>query len=234
MAAIAQYFQIPNNITSGTWNWGDVAYGFRSGLLLTQPPVNVLLYNNLPYPPDLQPLVLISFTLFPMNTLFKVARLCRSEKWVAHYKPALALGTYALLGANAYTGRTGVYNQKISHARTYKNKFLITIWKATPYLVLLTNIALTIIELRVNRMKALVGLTVMAATMLNLTHIMPRSYARYLNPVIRFPMDLVALYYGSNKNRFTIVLGWAQDPAVRNPIKERLKPLLPKQWRDLL
>lgn len=234
MAAIAQYFQIPNNITSGTWNWGDVAYGFRSGLFLNQTPLDLIRYNKSPYPQDLNLLRLMNCVSFPTTTLSKVTRLARSDNWIATHGRAIELGAYVLIGANAFAAARKVYNLKISQVRSPKDKILITVWKMTPYLVLLTNIVLTMIEFRINRMKALVSLTVMAVTLIDQTRIIPRSFARYIDPGIRLPMDFLALYYGSNKNRFNIVLGWTQVPIIRDPIKARLKPLLPSPLWDLL
>ncbi len=226
MAAIAQYFQIPNNITSGTWNWGDVAYGFRSGLFLNQTPLDLIRYNKLPYPQNLDLLTLMNYVSFPSTTLSKVERLARSENWIATHGRVFELGAYALISANAYTVWARIYNLKISQVRSPKHKILITVWKMTPYLVLLTNIVLTIIEFRINRMKALVGLTVMAVTWIDQARVIPRSFARYIDPGIRLPMDFLALYYGSNKNRFNVVLGWAGVPVIRNPIIAMLPPKL--------
>lgn len=79
MAAIAQYFQTPNNITSGTWNWGDVAFGFRSGLLLNQPPEDLIHYNNSQYHQELNLASLMTVGRIPLMTLNKVIRLARSE-----------------------------------------------------------------------------------------------------------------------------------------------------------
>lgn len=226
MAAIAQYFQTPNNITSGTWNWGDVAFGFRSGLLLNEAPLSMIQYNNLEFPRMLDALALTSFVMIPLSTSANVAKLARSENWIAQYKKTFSFGALALMGANGYTAATKVYTRKFSQARTPFQKFLAVAWKTTPYLMLLTNIALTIIELRVNRMKAAVSLAVLTVTCLNHVHVLPRSFARYLNPGIRLPMDFIALYYGSNKNRFSIVLGWAGVPLIRDPIMAWLKPYL--------
>lgn len=133
------------------------------------------------------------------------------------------------MGANLYAIRTKIYTRKFSQDRTPMQKFLVTVWRMTPYLALFTNIALTILELRVNRMKALVGLTVTVVTL-----VLPQSFVRYLNPGIRLPMDFIALYYGSNRNRFTIILGWTQIPFIRNSIKAQLAPLLPSQLLNLL
>jgi hypothetical protein len=226
-AAIAGFFQTPNNITLGTWNWGDVAYGFRSGLFLNQGPLRLISYNNLPHSPNVTSQALMSNVMMPFNTVGKVTKLAQRENWIGQHKQAFLLGIFALMGANGYAAQQELYNKKFSQTRSPLDKFFIAIWRTTPYLVLLTHIALTIIELRVNRMKALVGLTVTAVTLLDQAQVLPRSIAGYINPGVRLPMDCIALYYGSNKNRFWIVLGWTQVPFIRN----WLRPLLPTQLR---
>jgi len=229
MAAVINFFQRPNNINAGTWNWGDVAFGFRSGLLLNEPPLRAIQYNNASAPPNLHILQLVSYVTMPLIATSKAGSVARTEGLISNHLETLKFGAWALMASNALAAPQELYRLKVSEGRTFVQKVQIAAWRMTPYLVLLTNIALTILELRVNRMKALVSLTVTVVTLLDLTSITNQSFNRYLNTVLRLPMDLVALYYGSNKNRFWIMLGWAQVPLIRDPIAAWINPFVPKK-----
>ncbi|MBS0647829.1 MAG: hypothetical protein JSS10_01235 [Verrucomicrobia bacterium] len=222
-ALIAGFFQ-RSNIGLGTWNWGDVAFGFRSGLLLNQPSFTEIAYNNRPNPPPLNALGQFQFLAIPFQTKSKALKLARIDTLVARQLRTIDLSAIALTSLDLLAIYQNVYHQKVSEDHTIPQKFLIHAWKAIPYIALITNIALTILELRSNCMKASVALAVTSITLLSFNQMIPKTWAWYINPGLRIPMDLVALYYGSNKNRFVILIGLAQLPIIKDPVMNFTKP----------
>lgn len=227
MVATVIGFLERSNIGQGTWNWGDVAFGFRSGLLLNEPVVTVINYNNQIRQPKLNPVSSFMMGTLPFLPVQKFGKLARVDSLAASYYNGLCLMSSALGLANLFAIQRNIYNLKTTEARTTFDKWIIRAWRTTPYLVLYTNIALITLELRSNYMKAAVALTVTFLARLSIAKITPPSWAWYLNPGLRIPMDMVALYYASNKNRFVILVGLIRMPLIKNPLMRFAQPYCP-------
>jgi hypothetical protein len=234
-AAVADFFQ-RSNIGLGTWNWSDVAFGFRSGLLLNQTSEQAIDYNNLPHSPNLNEMRKFTMLGLALSPMYKARRLARVDSLIASHLRSISLSSCALGVVTFIALNQNLYYLKTHETTKTSEKLLIRVWRATPYLVLVTNIALTLLEMRHNCMKASVALAVTSITLLDLAKITPKSWGWYINPGLRIPMDLVALYYGSNKNRFYIIVGWTQIPFIQAPMMKflthcmaRLKEALQKR-----
>jgi hypothetical protein len=231
MTAVLRFISqgAPNNIASGAWNWGDVANGVRDGLLYTQPMIigrNMLENGNTALPivgylssfaPNLSQMVFLATAV----AYCEIASFCLQNRVIEALtldtfikKLPLRIVAWYLLSSRAYM---------IAVNKTLAKKIMVTLYrdvhrfhKAEPYLIFLTNLTLTVLDLKNNRMRAVVALAVSAGPLLTYANILPKRISWYLNPALRMPMDMLALYYGSNKNRFWIVAGWILVPEVQN------------------
>ena len=94
------------------------------------------------------------------------------------------------------------------------DKFLVVIWKATPYLMLITNVALIILDLRKNIVIGMVSLATAGISLIDLTHWKPKDFGWYLDVGVRVPLNIATMYY-HQPLRVPIILGWALEPRVR-------------------
>lgn len=86
------------------------------------------------------------------------------------------------------------------------DKVLVTIWKATPYLMIMTNIAMTSIQIQKGDSTACVTLAFAGITLIDLTNLrMSTHYLWYRNVVLEGSVAAVALYYSNNTNRLNII-----------------------------
>jgi hypothetical protein len=90
-------------------------------------------------------------------------------------------------------------------APTTMDKFVVVVSKATPYLMIITNIAVTIIQIRRGNSSAWIKLTFIGITLIDITSWMPKTYRWYLNTVLGYPIAAGAIYYADNYTRFNII-----------------------------
>jgi hypothetical protein len=224
MTAVLRFISqgAPNNIASGAWNWGDVANGVRDGLLYTQPMIigRNMLENGNTAPPivgylsSFAPNLSQRVFLVTAGAYCEIASFCLENRVIEALtldtfikKLPLKIVSWYLMSSRAYM---------IAVNKPLAKKIMVTLYKAEPYLIFLTNLTLTVLDLKNNRMRAVVALAVSAGPLLTYANILPKRISWYLNPALRMPMDMLALYYGSNKNRFWIVAGWILVPEVQN------------------
>lgn len=111
------------------------------------------------------------------------------------YKAVFIVGTAALIALNAITLLQHLTNKKLSDVSLGMNKFLIVVWHITPYLMIVTNIALVMIKATYNSTEAWVTLAVTGMTLLETTSWKPPSFDWYLNTGVAIPLDLLAMHY---------------------------------------
>ncbi len=194
-------------LDSGKWNYGDLAFGLRSGLILNRGWVSTI---NAAYRNDKEQL---AACLPLLLTRHKVNKLKDSFPFIQDHSRAINWGIASILILNfvAIAGRKITYH-RLSNIRTPLNKFLFITWKITPYLALVTNIALLSLEAKSRPMKTSAALLMTGISLLDLTPWMPRSFGWYMSVGVRLPIDMVAFYYGSNLNRFRIVASLILTP----------------------
>lgn len=140
--------------------------------------------------------------------LFDAASLgCIETHFFQDYRTAILAGTCTLIALNVITLLRHHTNKSLSDVKSIVDKFLIVIWTATPYVMMITNITLIFIEAHYNPAGALVKLAVTGITLLDLTPWMPQSFSWYLDVGAAIPLDLAALYYDKN-HRFSILLSF--------------------------
>lgn len=217
-AAVKSFLQIPNNISQGTWNWGDVALGFRAGLLPTQLCLRALQFTPSIYfeGDGITPIKnAIPYNVATVTTHGRVLGIARTEHFILQNLKTLQQIYFASLLINQ---AAQMYHKHIQHKQnssTREKKLASYILQSTPFIMLLINAALSILELRSNRMKATVSLAVTSLALLDSFGVMPRAFGGYLNPGLRIPLDLMALYYSNNRDRFAIAAGWVEIPFVQ-------------------
>ncbi len=83
---------------------------------------------------------------------------------------------------------------------------LVVVWKATPYLMIMTNIAMTIIQVQRGDSTACITLAFAGITLIDLANL--RRSTRnlwYRNVVLEGSVAAVAFYYSNNTNRLNII-----------------------------
>jgi hypothetical protein len=85
------------------------------------------------------------------------------------------------------------------------DRFLVVVSQATPYLMIITNIAMTVIEISSGDSSAWVKLAFTGTSLVNITVGKPKDYTWFLNTVLGCPVAATAFYYADNKHRFVVV-----------------------------
>ena len=125
---------------------------------------------------------LIATSLLALNTLKFFKDMSNEPEWVPRRK-----------------ARAPVKNQA--------NDFLAVVWRATPYLMIITNIAVTVLQIYQGSSAEWVTLAVTGVTLLSITNLVPQSFNRYLNQC-GIPIDLAAFWYGDRYMRGSIIVSW--------------------------
>ncbi|HUD01902.1 MAG TPA: hypothetical protein VMR37_06210 [Rhabdochlamydiaceae bacterium] len=205
-------------------NLGDIVFGYRSGLFLTAPWKQRFIFDNAAQRRPMNGIIEVVGAALPiLTTLYKVRRLECPER-LSYSFWAVSGVACALCALNIAASE--VCHKNLSQVHGKKDKFLWVVWRVTPYLMMITNVALLIIEMRTRETKAITALATMGVSLLELTSLMPKSFNWYLAVGILIPVDVVALYYASNMNRFGIIGGWAFIPEVNTRIKEAVYSFL--------
>jgi hypothetical protein len=90
-------------------------------------------------------------------------------------------------------------------ALTTMDKFIVVVSKATPYLMIITNIAVTIIQIRRGASSAWIKLAFISITLIDITPWKPKDYKWYIDTVLGYPAAAAALYYGNDTTRLNIL-----------------------------
>jgi hypothetical protein len=112
-------------------------------------------------------------------------------------------------------------------------------WQVTPYLMVITNIALTAFEIRNGDNKAWIKLFVTGVTLIDISSWKPEGFSWYLTVFARYPIEAAALFYSDNWERFYILLGWVgTEPVIpyMNKLVECIKKSQERsdEWDDYL
>jgi hypothetical protein len=106
-------------------------------------------------------------------------------------------------------------------ALTTMDKFIVVVSNATPYLMIITNIAVTIIQIRRGDSAAWIKLTFIGITLIDITSWKPKKYRWYLDTILGYPLCAGALYYGNNNIRLNILYNLASsNKTIVNMVKK--------------
>lgn len=221
-AIVADNFQRAIN-SFGTWNWGDVALGFRAGLLPSQQCLRGLEFTPSRFLEGdmITPMKnIIPYTVAIQTTWGRELGIAGTGSFILPYLKTLRQIHYASLATNFSAQLYHMHVQGKQDSSNREKKLSAYILKASPFFMMLTNMALSLLEFRSNRMKATISLAVTSLVLLDYAKVMP--FAGYLNPGLRIPMDLIAMYYANNRDRFAIAAGWVEIPYVSRFIYNRV------------
>jgi hypothetical protein len=199
-----------SRVLAGNWEMIEVANGFRSGF------GNANTFYNLADSTH----VLKSWAIDDNNwsrfwktwlsstwkigkTTLKAHRLAPTVSLFANHLTALkcaaagwALMNYVALIQHCFYG----------HDSAIENTVFGTIWVQTPNALLITNIALTALELQVNFTKAVVSFISMGICYFDFKGKKPEQRDKFWNWVLPISMRAVVLYYGNNWQRTMIAV----------------------------
>jgi hypothetical protein len=118
--------------------------------------------------------------------------------------------------------------EQAAQSSPFAMKCLVVVSKATPYLMIITNIAVTIIQIQRGDSSAWATLAFTGITLIDIAPLKPKNYAWYRDTVLGYPVTAVAFYYADNEMRWTITkrLAWGyalSNPTIRKMIEERLE-----------
>ncbi|HEX4839557.1 MAG TPA: hypothetical protein VFU89_03845 [Rhabdochlamydiaceae bacterium] len=137
-----------------------------------------------------------------------------AKGWVPDPKGRFFLITTSLLALNTLKFFKDMSNEPKwipkkearTHVKNQANDFLAVVWRATPYLMIITNIAVTVLRIYQGGSAEWVTLAVTGVTLLPITNLMPESFSVCLS-MCGIPIDLAAFWYGDYDMRKSILIG---------------------------
>jgi hypothetical protein len=176
-------------------------------------PARVAPYGSGYFPDPRGPYFYAALLLYVLN----------AAKFIKEYKSNLP----SLLEADSQLSKAPVNNSPIP---TGMDKFLVVVSKATPYLMIITNIAITIIQIRRGDTSAWITLAFTGITLIDITSWKPKEYRWYLNTVLGYPVAAAAIYYANNLFRIKIIFNLVLSnqtlmEMIAEPFKENLSEL---------
>lgn len=148
------------------------------------------------------------------KTSLKISRMFPTDPSLIGYRiaaialPALLVFSNTLAwGLNAHQVEPGLYADTYKFSEEKKSgvkHFLCHVWAATPYLLLITNVALTVLECSQNPTKAILSFTFATLAAADHYKYLPEGISWLLNDVLPLPTATVALCYGSWTTRAII------------------------------
>lgn len=107
---------------------------------------------------------------------------------------------------------------------TKMNRFLVVVSQTTPYLMIITNIAVTIIQIQRGDTSAWIKLALTGITLIDITSWKPKEYRWYLDTVLGCPFAAGAIYYSNNLSRINIIFNLAlSNQTLQKMIEETFK-----------
>jgi hypothetical protein len=199
-----------NRVLAGNWKMIDVANGFRSGF------GNANTFYNLAESSD----ALKSWAVGDYNwkrfwqtwigsswkigkTTLKAHRLAPIAPLLANHMTVLKCAAAGWAGMNLLAL---LHHSMGGEDSAIEYTFFGTIWMQTPNALLLTNIALTTLELQVNFTKALVSFITMGISYLEFKGKEVKHRDKFWNWVLPISMRAVVFYYGNNWQRSMIAV----------------------------
>jgi len=119
-----------------------------------------------------------------------------------------ALAFVALNGAKAFSDYWSVPVDSLPKEPVKEGimgQLLVVVWKTTPYLMIIANIAMTVIQVQSGNASALVTVAFASITFIDLTVKKSANYLWYRDVVLESSVAIAALYYSNSTNRSTII-----------------------------
>jgi len=193
-----------NNVLDGNWAWIDAANGFRSGYgtANTYSKLSELNFHSQRFSVSNE--TFFHFGKSLVQSSWKITRTALKALRLAPNFPRLASRTATIKYTAA--GWIGMnFLALLQHAfrgpdSEIKDTLFGSIWQKTPEALLVTNMALTALELRVNFTKAAVSLVSMGWTYVDAKKA-PQNRNFILNWVCPIAARGLVLYYGNNWQR---------------------------------
>jgi hypothetical protein len=142
-----------------------------------------------------------------------------------NYESAFAVATFTLVVLNGITIFAGETNKNVSDFPSQLDQFRLAVWKTTPYLMLVTNIALLIIDIPQSKGLGLISLATAAITLIDLTSWKPEHFDWYLDVGFRVPLGIAVMYYHENM-RIPILIGFSLDLRIQETFKNCINRLI--------
>ncbi len=213
MAAIT-----PQLVNTIQWNPAHVVYGVFDGFSAVRSWEKWIHYNNSDSKAPLSWVTNIGFMINIISTYNRIADVFSpnmdvekiQDNFFERNLTVITIGGLAFMALNATAMYRGMTRTHLNDAKSNMDKFLVVVWKATPYLMLITNIALIVIDLRRNTVIAAVSLVTVGVSLIDLTSWKPENFDWDLDINIRIPVDIATMYY-YEKLRVPILASLAID-----------------------
>ncbi len=197
------------------WTPANVTYGAHKGCFAVRLWTNLINYNNFEgHKPPLNWAIPVIMGMSIFGSLARASDVFYPELELGKSQDIFASGTSALIMLNMITIARRQTHKKISEIPSTIDKFLVVVWKATPYVMLITNVALIILDLRKNIVIGMVSLATAGISLVDLTRWKPKDFDWYLDFGVRVPLNIATMYY-HQPLRAPIILGLALDPGIR-------------------
>jgi hypothetical protein len=198
MAAIATQL-----VSTPQWNAPNVVYGVFDGFSAVRLWEGLINYNNSDSPEPLSWTVNLSVMMSIISTYDRVANVFSpnfdvneiQDNFFERNLAIITVGGLALMAVNATAMYRGLTRTNLDDAKSSMDQFLVVVWKSTPYLMLITNIVLIVIDLRYNTVVAAVSLAAVGISLIALTPWKPENFDWDLDINIRIPIDVAMMYY---------------------------------------
>lgn len=204
-----------NNILAGNWAWIDVANGFRSGYGTVNSFGNLSSLNARIQDISVTEKSFLSFAQSFIQSSWKITRTAIKAHRLAPTLPLLARNLSVIkytaagwIGMNFFA----YFQHATNRDDGIENTLFGSVWENTPYALLLTNIALTALELRVNFTKAAISFVSMGISYLDVQR-KPQNRSYVWNWVCPIAARSLVLYYGNNWQRAMIGIDIATSTA---------------------
>lgn len=204
-----------NTTLAGNWAWIDVANGFRSGYGTVNSFGNLSSLNAKIQDISVTEKSFLSFAQSFIQSSWKITRTTIKAHRLAPILPLLARNLTVIkytaagwIGMNFFAFLQHATNRDDSIESTLFG----SVWENTPQALLLTNIALTALELRVNFTKAAISFVSMGISYLDAQR-KPQHRSYVWNWVCPIAARSLVLYYGNNWQRAMIGIDIATSTA---------------------
>jgi hypothetical protein len=212
----------PGNISSGTWTWRDPLLGFSFGFI-NHHWVKLINYNAMPSEEKKN----YTFIMQVISVCVSYQNLCEigSLAHLTSLSPlrakAIEFGGYVTVALNVATFFGDFHTLDLSEAVGIGDKICVIAFKATPYLMIITNVALMVLQLRSNQIGAVVGLA--TVLFIPLLRSLPERLFDMAYYRIGRSLQAITFYYGDNWSRFWIISSVILS---MNPVQKRLCPII--------
>lgn len=150
-----------------------------------------------------------SFSFSALESALTPARVTHFEEgWIPNPKGPYFLIAALLVALNATKFLKEMMNKSDIEEETdsFTDRFLAVVWKATPYLMIITNLVVAALHIYKGHSEYWITLAVTGVTLLPITNLMPKSFNRYLDNA-GFPIDAAAFWFGDYYMRRSIIIG---------------------------